>query len=77
MNMKDQFLIKYNKAHRLDAIAEKEHAQIAMTLILIDVMNRDQMRKTRTKSRVDNIAFETHAMCDSKEGYNAMINMCV
>ena len=66
MSMKDQFLIKYNKTHRLDAIAETESTQTDMTLILIDMTNRVQTSKTRSQSRDYNIAFETHSMCDAK-----------
>ena len=48
-----------------------------MSLILIDAMNKDQIRKPRIQSRDDNIAFEKHAMCDPKEGYKVMRNMRV
>ena len=50
MIMKDQFLIKCNKTHRLDAIADIEPTQIDVNLILMDAINRDQT-KNREKYR--------------------------
>ena len=74
--MKDYFLIKYNKTHMLDVIAETEPTWIAVTLILIDIPNRDQIRNLRTKNRDDNVSFEIYAMFDTKEGYKEMRNIC-